>query len=49
MWEAAKILKMSYAELDDHPRKHSLMSTAFTLNHALNEAKEIWKARAKQS
>lgn len=37
---------MSYAELDDHPRKHSLMSTAFTLSAAFNGAKAIWKARA---
>ena len=47
MWQAAQILKMSYAELDEHPRKHSLMSTAFTLNTAQSEAEEVWREQAR--
>jgi hypothetical protein len=38
---------MSYAELDDHPRKHELMSAAFTLQSATSEAEEVWREQAK--
>jgi hypothetical protein len=33
-------------ELDEHPRKHWLMSTAFTLNKADSDAQAIWRAQA---
>jgi hypothetical protein len=39
---------MSYADLDDHPRRHELMGTAFTLNTADRMGDEIGKARREQ-
>lgn len=37
-------MEMSYAELDAHPRKHSLMRTAFTLQSGIDAGREIIKA-----
>ena len=39
---------MSYAELDEHPRKRDLMITAFTLKNGIEDGREILKAREEQ-
>jgi hypothetical protein len=44
VWQASKILAMSYADLDEHPRKFNLMTTAFTLNSAERQVDEYIKA-----
>jgi hypothetical protein len=37
---------MSYVELDEHPRKHSLMAKAWTLQKGINDGMEIIKQQA---
>lgn len=39
---------MSYAELDDHPRKRDLMITAFTLRNGIADGEKILKVREEQ-
>lgn len=43
---AAKYLRMSFVELDEHPRKFELMAKAFTLQIGIHEGLEIWKKNA---
>jgi len=44
--EAAKLLRCSYLELNDHPQKFQLMSTAFTLREGHTVAENIIKIDA---
>ena len=48
VYKAAQFLMMSYADLDEHPRKHSLMHTAFTLEVGINNGMEAIKVRLEQ-
>jgi hypothetical protein len=48
VYEAAKFLGMSYVELEEHPRKHSLMSTAFTVQTGLEDGKSAIRANLEQ-